>query len=120
MNYKNIKEALEQLEKCKFTDEIGHPLENNTAFIYLKELGEKFPMLIGDEVEVEVFGEIAGIKTSVKQTGKVNKMVYSCEQPDGNTSAKYIITAEIGKLAHSSAYARNNPPFEKKRIWIGD
>lgn len=35
---KGIKEALEQLEKCKFVDEVGHPIENNTAFIYLKKL----------------------------------------------------------------------------------
>jgi transposase-like protein len=38
MKYLNIKEALEQLKKCEFNDTIGHPLENNTAFIYLDSL----------------------------------------------------------------------------------
>lgn len=36
----NLKEIVEQLEKCKFTDEIGHPLENNVAFVELKKMAE--------------------------------------------------------------------------------
>lgn len=38
MKYKNVTEAIKQLEKCKFIDEQNHPIENNTAFVYLKEL----------------------------------------------------------------------------------
>lgn len=34
--YNNIKDIVMQLEKCKYTDEHGHPLENNVAFISLK------------------------------------------------------------------------------------
>lgn len=49
IEYKNIKEALEQLEKCKFIDEIEHPLENNTAFVYLKELSLKSFSELGEE-----------------------------------------------------------------------
>lgn len=32
----SLKDIVAQLEFCKFTDEIGHPLENNVAFIELK------------------------------------------------------------------------------------
>jgi len=35
---KSIKQIIEQLEFCKFTDEHGHPLENNVAFMSLKTL----------------------------------------------------------------------------------
>jgi hypothetical protein len=36
-----LKEIVAQLELCKFTDEHGHPLENNVAFIDLKKKSEK-------------------------------------------------------------------------------
>ena len=36
----NIKGIYEQLLKCNFTDEVGNSIENNTAFIRLKELSE--------------------------------------------------------------------------------
>ena len=36
----NINEIYEQLLKCNFTDEVGNSIENNTAFIRLKELSE--------------------------------------------------------------------------------
>ena len=39
-NIMNIKEIYEQLLKCNFTDEVGNSIENNTAFIRLKELSE--------------------------------------------------------------------------------
>ncbi len=86
--YKNIAEAMEQLEKCKFVDEIGHPIENNTAFIYLKKIAQKNPILIGDEIEVEVFGEIAEVKTSIKRKGFVNKIEETFCQWDGRVQAK--------------------------------
>ena len=35
-----IKEIVEQLEKCKYSDKSGHPLENNVCFKRLKELSE--------------------------------------------------------------------------------
>jgi len=34
---KVIEDFIEQAEKCKFKDSIGHPLENNIYFIKLKE-----------------------------------------------------------------------------------
>lgn len=36
-----LKQIVEQLESCKFTDEIGHPIENNVAFMVLKQRAEK-------------------------------------------------------------------------------
>lgn len=35
-----LNEIIEQLEKCAFRDEIGHPIENNTAFVELKRMIE--------------------------------------------------------------------------------
>lgn len=35
---KTIKEIVEQLAKCNYSDELGHPLENNIAFIRLSQL----------------------------------------------------------------------------------
>ena len=35
IEYKTIKQALEQLNKCCFTDEVGNQLEKNTAYMYL-------------------------------------------------------------------------------------
>lgn len=37
----NLKEIINQLELCKFTDELGHSLENNIAFIELKKMSEE-------------------------------------------------------------------------------
>jgi hypothetical protein len=37
MEYESLKEIVAQLEKCKFKDELGHNIENNLAFIALKE-----------------------------------------------------------------------------------
>ena len=122
-DYKNLKEALEQLEKCKFVDEIGHPIENNTAFEYLKMLADKFPMLVGDEVEVEVFGEIAGVKTSVKKTGTVLKMERTTGQlPIGGTSyAFHHIHAYIYNEDALNLSAKDRAPhFLKKMIWHGE
>ena len=122
MDYKNISEALEQLQKCNFEDGIGHPLENNTAFIYLKELSEKFPMLVGDKVEVEVFGEIAGVRTSVKKTGTVLKMERTMGQlPIGKkTYAFHHIHAYIyneDSLDVNGNRNKKEEPFLKKMIW---
>ena len=36
----NIKEIYEQLLKCNFTDEVGNSIENNVAFIRLKEIAK--------------------------------------------------------------------------------
>jgi hypothetical protein len=36
--YKTNRERFEQLEFCKYTDELGHPLENNIAYIELKKI----------------------------------------------------------------------------------
>lgn len=36
--YNSIAEAMQQLEKCKFIDEVGNSLENNIAFTYLRSL----------------------------------------------------------------------------------
>ncbi len=119
-NYKNIKEALEQLEKCVFKDEIHNPLENNTAFIYLKELSKKFPILIGDEVEVEVFGEIAGIRTSVKKKGTVLKMEKTVGQlPTGKkTYAFNHIHAYIYEDDALEMSDKTRPtPFSVQMIW---
>lgn len=44
---KDIYEALDQIKKCKFKDEHGHPLENNVGFIFL----EKFLFDEADEQE---------------------------------------------------------------------
>lgn len=38
--YTNLKQVVDQLEWCKYTNEHGGPLENNTAFIFLKKLSE--------------------------------------------------------------------------------
>lgn len=118
--YKNIAQALEQLEKCKFVDEIGHPIENNTAFIYLKELSEKFPMFIGDKVEVEVFGEIAGVKTSVKKIGTVLRVEKTKGQlPTGQkTYAFEHIHAYIYDIDGIGVDGNDNVKyFSKKMIW---
>tara|TARA_R110000772_G_scaffold266263_1_gene388550 strand:- start:775 stop:987 length:213 start_codon:yes stop_codon:yes gene_type:complete len=32
-----LTQIIEQIEKCGFTDKLGHPIENNIAFIALKE-----------------------------------------------------------------------------------
>jgi len=37
----NLSAIVKQLEFCKFRDEIGHPLELNTAFIELKKMAEQ-------------------------------------------------------------------------------
>ncbi len=116
--YKNIKEALDQLRKCNFTDDIGHPIENNIAFIYLEELSEKFKFLPGDKIEVEVHGRIAGVETSVCKEGYVNSIEVYYEQPDGNTSAKYIYEASI---YDDDCIYRNKDkvsPFKKERLWV--
>ena len=39
-NFETLKDCISQLEKCEFKDPIGHPIENNVAFIQLKELSE--------------------------------------------------------------------------------
>jgi hypothetical protein len=41
IGYMTLTEIVEQLELCKFRDEIGHPLENNVAFIELKKKAEE-------------------------------------------------------------------------------
>lgn len=38
MRYNTIEEIIKQLEKCNFTDEHGHPLENCVAFTNLKAM----------------------------------------------------------------------------------
>ena len=43
--YETLMQCIEQLEKCTFTDTIGHPLEMNVAFIQLK----KYAMLEVEE-----------------------------------------------------------------------
>lgn len=55
MNFTNLKEVVEQLEKCKFTDEIGHPLENNRAFQFLKEIAEESPIPCPYYDETEIY-----------------------------------------------------------------
>jgi len=37
MKYEHLKDIIIQLEKCEFTDNQGHHIENNVAFIALKE-----------------------------------------------------------------------------------
>jgi len=37
MEYEYLRDIVKQFEKCGFTDEIGHKLENNKAFRVLKE-----------------------------------------------------------------------------------
>jgi len=37
MKYEYLSEIVTQIEKCKFTDENGSPIEKNKAFIALKE-----------------------------------------------------------------------------------
>lgn len=37
MKYEYLSEIVKQIEKCKFTDENGSPIENNKAFIALKQ-----------------------------------------------------------------------------------
>ena len=36
-----LQEILEQLKFCKFKDEVGHPLENNVAFVELQKLADE-------------------------------------------------------------------------------
>ncbi len=36
MNIKNLKDIVQQLEKCNYTDKLGHKLTNNKAFVILK------------------------------------------------------------------------------------
>ncbi len=85
--YKTMEQALEQLSKCKFEDEIGHPLENNTAFIFLNELSSdlnlyiKYP--IGKIVEVEITGKIAGVLAIVKKDVRVKSITYTLKQHSG-------------------------------------
>ncbi len=89
--YKTIEQALEQLNKCKFEDEIGHPLENNTAFIFLNELSSylnihiKYP--IGKIVEIEISGEIAGVSATVKKDVMVKSITYTLKQLSGEKPA---------------------------------
>ncbi len=43
--YKTVQEMLEQIKSCKFTDEIGHPIELNVGFIELVELAYQYEEL---------------------------------------------------------------------------
>lgn len=37
-NLMSLTEIIKQLKACKFKDEVGHPLENNIAFIELEDM----------------------------------------------------------------------------------
>ncbi len=50
---------------------------------------------IGQEIEVEVFGEIAGVTTSIKRKGFVNKIEETFSQWDGNSPAKRRTVAYV-------------------------
>jgi len=43
----NLKEIIEQLEKCKFVDPLGHKIENNVAFIELKKRSQYEDEIVG-------------------------------------------------------------------------
>jgi len=43
----NLKEIIEQLEKCKFVDPLGHKIENSVAFIELKKRSQYEDEIVG-------------------------------------------------------------------------
>jgi hypothetical protein len=83
-----LKKIVEHIEKCGFKDEVGHNIENHISFIELKRLAKMYPVLLGDELEVDVEGKIAGVRTSVKKKGRVLSLTLSSSERHTIVNAK--------------------------------
>lgn len=112
-------EAIEQLKKCGYKDEQGHKIENNAAFIWLENMQDKeTPKYeLGREYEVEVFGEIEGIRTSVKKNGICLKIIREFIQLDGKDCAKWHNFAffyNVGTINNSFKLEETRPFLKEK------
>lgn len=74
----DLKEIVDQLEKCNFTDELGHKLENNVAFMELKKaahLDRNQGTLTETKKEIDMFS------TAVELGGKVYLLQFEEYKP---------------------------------------